>query len=448
MPKTLLLLVFLVLGPGLSLSTAASKFDQPRDLKADEVMPAEWVKGTHYKLRPKVFLSGDQSQGQTFFNFEMETEFGLFKIESIPLLHIRIHEANVLGRSEELRGENQVLAGIGESLKQMGTNLIDVITDPVGTIKAIPKWLVKMYKRVRGVAGAEKQDRFQHQDSVIEGTLTGGWKRKIAYDLRVDVYTNNPVLRELLQQMANYQAAGGNLLRVASWFVGGPVSLALQAQRFGGWRKQLRDNSAGDLAQYNNERMTDWGLNQKERDSFQDNPILSPVHKTVVLNAVEQLGSVPGRFLLLEPGRKAKTEAQALLLERTAVRILGYHQKQAPLTEIRLVRGLFACQDAKGRIVVPFLSDYLNWSPKLAELFRRVSGKAGKAQKILLHQARLTPLALKNLKDLNFTFLAADQAIPDAAIDLRAVPEPNPDPKRAFPSQPQHASDPGSSRGP
>ena len=407
---------------------AAAKYDQGELYRVEECAPSDCLKGPYHKLKPMVRLSGDESKGLCFFNYEMETEFGVFPIESNRLLRYRVHEANVLARSEELKSEGQILNGVGRSLKKMGTNLVAAVSDPVGTVKAIPDWFVKMYKRVRGVAGAEKKDAYKYQDSVAEGTFSGGWKREIAYELQVDCYTTNPVMRELLQQMANYQATGGNVLRVASWFAPGgiAVSAAMNAQRFAGWRVQLRDYSAGDLAIHNNARLLGYGLSQERADSFQDNPILSPVHKTVTLNALDGLKNVRGRLLLLDLGRQAQTEAEAIHCTLTALHLMGYQEKQLPLRTIEEVKGMYLCRDSKGRAVVPYFSDYLRWNKKTEALFKQLRAKAGSGKKILLHDSRMTLLALKNLRKMGFSFMPADMAVPDQAQDFmpREIPEP------------------------
>lgn len=434
----LALLLLLLPGSGL-----AAKYDQPTDYQVQLCAPEECLTGPNFKLRPKVHLSGEEKRGICFFNYEMETEFGLFEVESSRLLRQRIHEANILARFKELSQEDQVLEGMGDFITNMGSNLIAALSDPVGTVKAIPRWFGKMYKRVRGVAGAEKKDAYMYQDSVAEGTFSGGWKRRIAYELQVDTYTTNPLMRELLQQMANYQAAGGNVVRVLSWFTPGGlvVGAAMNVQRFAGWRVQLRDYSAGDLAIYNNKRLLDYGLSQERADSFQDNPILSPVHKTVTLNAIDGLEKVRGRLELLELGRQAKTEAEAIHMTLTALHLLGYHQEQTPLRDIKNVGGMFICRDAKGRAVVPYLSDFLRWTKETAPLFRKLASKAGSGQKIILHDTRMSPLAYKQVKKLGFTFLSADKAVPIQAADFmpKEIAEPPAEPvesKPATPAQP------------
>ena len=447
------LAIFLLLSLLLpALPAGAVKYDQPTLYKIALCAPEDCLEGPNHKLRPMARVSGDEARGICFFNYEMETEFGLFEIESNRLLRYRIHEANVLSRSEELKGEGQILEGMGHSLKKMGTNLVAAVSDPVGTVKAIPRWFGKMYKRIRGVAGAEKKDAYMYQDSIAEGAFSGGWKRKIAYELQVDTYTSNPVMRELLQQMANYQAAGGNVLRVASWFAPGGivVGAALNAQRFAGWRIQLRDYSAGDLAIYNNERLLGYGLTQERADSFQDNPILSPVHKTVTLNVVDGLEKVRGRLLLLDLGRQAQTEAEAIHMTLTALHLLGYHQEHTPLRSIKSIDGMYLCRDAKGRAVVPYLSDFLRWNEKTAPLFRKLSAKAGSGQKILLHDTRMTPLAYEQVKKLGFTFLSADKAVPLQAGDFmpKEITEPpmEEESPSASPTPPVRDQKPGAER--
>jgi hypothetical protein len=396
-------------------------FDPLGSLAAERVIP-DLVQGPQHSLRPTVALSGQAKAGQLFFNFEMETPFGLFKVESLALLKLRIVEAEVLARSEELKGEGQILNGIGHSLKSFGTNIIDVITDPIGTLAAIPDWLGRMGERISAAFDDSKKDKFQHQDSLLGGAFMGGWKRRLAYELGVDPYTTNPVMRELLTQMATYQAAGGNLVRVATFFVGGPAAVALQAQRFGGWRKQLADYSAGDLARYNEERLTKWGLEQPERDSFQDNPVLSPAHKTMTLNALEIMDQVPGRLCLLELGRRAKTEAQAIHLTRTAIYLAGYHAKESPLTSLEMVGDLVVARDSRGQVVIPYLGDYLPWTEPWAQALGMALAKAGPGPRVLLHQAHLTPLAKEKLARLKFTLRPADDLLPDQAAD--AMPQP------------------------
>lgn len=415
-----LLLIGLIIVPAIIWGGTvwSAKDDSRTKLTAKQCLAPLSLDSAYYTISPQVQISGIAQKGQRFFNFRVKTPFGEWPVESKALLALRLHEAFILSRSEELRGEGQILNGVGSSLAQMGTNLVNAVKDPIGTVKAIPRWFGKMYARIRGVLKYEKQDKYKQQDGVVEGALIGGWKRKLAYELQIDCYTTNPPMMELLYQMASYQAAGGNLVRVASWFVGGPVSLALQAQRFAGWRKQLRDFSAGDLARFNNKRLLSWGLTQEEADAFQDNPILSPVHKTITLNAVDLLGKVPGRLKLIEAGKAAKTEAQAILMTRTAVHILGYHQKMSPVKSIRLISGLPLIRDAKNRAVVPYLSDYLDWSQESTAIFDKIGREAGSGKKILLHDSKLTSRASRNLQRLGFKFLKAQKTVPDQAAEM------------------------------
>ena len=113
-----------------------------------------------------------------------------------------------------------------------------------------------------------------------------------------------------------------------------------------------------------------------------------------------------------------------------------------PLKSISLASGLFVCRDEAGQAVIPYLSDWLPWSRVSAGLFKEASAQAGQGRKILIHEAKISPLARKNLEGLGFTFMAAAQAVPEQAADFmpQEVAETAVPPRPDVP--PEHAPDP------
>lgn len=329
-------------------------YEPPPVLSVAEVVPQDLQQSTFHTVEGNVPTEGH------FYHFDVKSHYGRYQITSMEMLKIRAHEIRILKRAVELKDQYQFLQSAGGRIEAMGEALVGTVVHPVETAKAVTKGVGK---KIEGVARIFKgRKRSERRDSFFKELLLAKHKRRIAYELEVDVYSSNPQLQDLLDSIATERAAGQATIDLGSIFIPGGIGVVVSVGKFeANMKGLLRDMSAGELVGMNNDKLEYMGVPPDLRKQFLDQVEFSPHHQTYLVGALEQMRGVKQRSAFLKAALHARDEPSALYYQMAAEMLAQYHLKETPLEQLAHADGIPIAFTTKGSMVVVAPYDYGYW---------------------------------------------------------------------------------------
>ncbi len=226
-------------------------------------------------------------------------------------------------------------------------------------------------------------------------------KREFAAEMCVDPYSSNEVLQDALTRVARAAAAGNILASGALAAVGGGAGTFISVT--GGSQtlnEVLRNTPPTDIRRNDREKLQKMGISADLIDLFQANANYSPTYQMLLVNALERMGGVAGREVLLKVAISADTDALCMLRQRQMRMYAAYHQQTQPLERFVAVGNLVMARTRDGRTVVAVPLDYLAWTDALAQSMAGAEGslKAAAGGRELWLGGTISPLARKTLE--------------------------------------------------
>ena len=161
---------------------------------ARSILPASVLQTDTYRINDRVLISDHQ------FQFNIETNYGTFPVTGIPMLEKRLSELRAIQEASKLSNQSVVAQSAWATLKQTPQGAEHLLADPLGTLKQTPRGIKKMAANfidpVSRHAGSES-------------------RRKLAANLGVDSETRNPVLNQMLVQLAARNTIGQSATKFA-----------------------------------------------------------------------------------------------------------------------------------------------------------------------------------------------------------------------------------------
>jgi hypothetical protein len=208
----------------------AQGFEPPPSLKASDLLPASLLKGPKHEVAQAV-------KGDGFLTaFTVRSPFGQWEAVDQEMLELRVAEVYALDRLSEFSTSEVFAAAVARAAEQKAKAVANVVSDPVGTAKALPGGIARFAKGVgRSVKGtadtisAEKEDkspdtRTSEEKAMDAASAAGGAaesllisskRREWAAKIGADPYTSNELLAKKLDDVAWAAYAGGFALSVA-----------------------------------------------------------------------------------------------------------------------------------------------------------------------------------------------------------------------------------------
>jgi hypothetical protein len=187
-------------------------------------------------------------------------------------------------------------------------------------------------------------------------------KRKMAYDLGVDVYSSNRVLQNELDGLSKAQALGSLGVSAAIPYGGGTVvGVSRMSQTAGEVKRLLRDESPSGLRNLNERKLQAMGVDRTLTQRFLSHTQLSPRHQTVIVASLEKLSGARGREDFIHFALRAHDEETANFMQNMAEILAAYQQTVSPIREIT-PPGIILARAANGTVLIPFPLDYGVWT--------------------------------------------------------------------------------------
>jgi hypothetical protein len=352
MPGWLHLLLFTLICTGLAIG--ATNYEAPKERRASEVLPPNLISGPHFRVRDQVMPDG------YMYRFTVDSDYGTFPVTGEYGLRKLIREIQAIAALKKVGKGQAVVEGVkdkGKETLEFGANLVAA---PVETLTSVPKGVAKLFDNIAsGIQNPREPARNPRRQELLK---VSDAKRKIAYDLGVDVYSSNRALQNELDSLGKAQALGSLGVSVAMPYGSGTaVGLGTMSRTAGEVRQLLRDESPNGLRNLNERVLLAMGVDRSLVERFLQHSAFTPRHDTVIVACLEKLSGAKGRDAFIRFALQAGDEDSANFFQNMTEILAAYHQTVSPIQEI-VVAGVLFARAANGTVLIPFPLDYGVWT--------------------------------------------------------------------------------------
>ncbi|HEY1267238.1 MAG TPA: hypothetical protein VGH16_08280 [Candidatus Binatia bacterium] len=398
-PRLALFLVLIYFLEPLLLFAAQPAYEAPGILSASKILPPELLSGPHHRVQEQVRNDG-------YLNiYTIDSKFGQFTAVSTAILRKRVQEIDALAVMEQIKGTKEYGASIKEAGLDTLAGMKNLITSPVQTVKGAVGGLGTAFRRAGdAMAGPKRSDA---EDNRVKDWIGfSKTKREYAYQLGVDVYSDNKVLQDRLDEIAWAGYAGGLTWAAAMMAVPGGAGLAISVS---GSHKLLNDvfrtTPPTDLRRMNQDKIAKMGVQPEVADLFVNNSLYTPREQTILVAALDQMTGVANRGVFINTAALSDTKTLTYFRQRTAEMYLGYHKNVAPIESFQSIGGLAAAR-IRDAVIFTLPLDHLVWTETMARFLtaanKKVDDLSGAKRKQLWVGGTLSDRAREEIRKLGW----------------------------------------------
>ena len=361
----------------LSSVCAENEYETPLVVQAKDVVPKDLLTSELYEIQSDVITRGYTN------TYQINSKYGDFTAHGNEMLLKRIQEIKAIHELDKIKKSEKFEEGVKNAAKSPFKFVKNLVTHPVDTISGVPKGLWRYGSRVGEMAvGADKSE---YEDGVgKELILFSAQKRKLAYDLNVDVYSSNKVLQEYLNSVSWASYSGGMAVTVALV----PLRAVRMTKTAYNVNNLIRDNAPEDLTKINRKILRGLNVPEEVIEEFLDNRWFSPRHETTIVHALQYQGLKSGIADYLQLASTAGSEEDANFFQNIIELTLHYLSNTVETKTSIIVKDQFALLRVRKHFVFPILVDNGYWSEFGAHLMTKfeseLRAKYGQDIQILL----------------------------------------------------------------
>jgi hypothetical protein len=386
---------------------AQTPYEPPAVLSAKALLPPDQLAGPLFQVDERVPTDGYLA------HFALRSSLGTFPVPGRTLLKIRIEELQAIQQLNQTSQTQTFVDGLGRAAARPVEAVVNIVSDPVGTVESLPTGISRFFSRVE--AGAQsiataatdpsKTSQQAAQDTaqrVGDVTITAlGFeqvRRQMAKSLGVDPYTTNPVLAQKLTDtawVAFSARLGVDLLMSA--VVPGSTFISLTSMT----SDLVYDTPKADLILLNQQKLIRMGASETLTQALLKNRWYSVSVLTALVTDLERLAGVKGRPAIISLATTVVNEEEARFLAASVHLLARLNVTGVPLRELAARRTVVGITPG-GDLVVPAPVDYLSWTEPIARLADRKDLRA--ARRGLWISGRMSALAHRELSRLRWAF--------------------------------------------
>ncbi len=386
LPISIILLFFSVLPIG-----AAELPEGTVTLKASSVLPKEILSSKLYSIEETVTNDGFTNTyrvNSATNSFQASSNIGLYKllleIEAIEIMKT-VEKSDVFVNALKESG----VATVG--------GLKNLFTDPLNTLENAASGIGSLFSRAE--ESIFNSSPGESEDSRIEQTIGfSNAKREVAFRYKVDVYSQNTILQEHLNNLAWAEYAGGLTLSVATMPIGGVAGATLSVS---GTARLLGEVIAttppAELKLQNRQKLRDMGIDEDLSDLFIENPHFSPLQQTAFVMTLEKIKTAQNRSLPLQAALQVNNRDMARYMTTIMAMFSGYNSKITHIARFKTVARVFGAIDKEGKMIIMLPADYVTWNQRLVKGIGQSKENTNNAAEIWL-TGTASPMAEKNIK--------------------------------------------------
>ena len=351
---------------------------------AASILPAAILQTDNYRIADRVVVHEHQ------FQFNIETTYGTFPVTGIPMLEKRLSELRAIQQASKLSNQPVVAQSAWATLKRTPQGADHLLADPLGTLRQAPQGIKKMAANF-----IDPVSRHTGSDA----------RRKLAASLGVDSETRNPVLHQVLVQLATKNMVGQSATKFA-------LSAAVPGLGTLSSMEDLRDTVASktphELLVQMDAELTRMGTWTPVKDAFVKSRNWTLLEKLTFMQSYRQLAGIEHADVLLYMANRDSSEA-AILRRLISAKLLAELHSKNPIQSLSDA-GLPIAWLKDGQIVGVCSIDYLTNSAEIQQVAQGFRTNNPSKAISLLSAGWISPEAQKTFNENKVTFVRADFA--------------------------------------
>ncbi len=382
------------------LQPPTGEYDQPGALSSAQFLPPEVLSGSLHTVDPQCYADG------LHITFYIHSEGRLIQVTGTRQTIERVHEIYAIQTLRQFSGTEEFTQGLAEAGEKTVGGLVTLVTHPVSTVKNVPKGASRFF----GSIGESLKGGSSEMEGSATDALLGIDKARmeIAAELRVNPYSTNQELQELLTSVSQAKAAGGLIVQGGTSLVGGPVGGVITAGNVSGTLMQtLTTTPPSQLRIQNRKNLLELGLNREQADYFLMHPWYSPWQETIIAEALYRIKHDPSAFL--GEATRAMTPEDAAYFTSLAVLLARYHESVSPLQSLGIIDGRITALDAGNQLIVPVSLDYALWTPttqaRVDHYLQMIPTDNRYSALVLLTDGKASPKTIQQLAQRRITMI-------------------------------------------
>lgn len=384
------------------LSVTPGAAEQAPEVQAKAVL-GDNAKGDNWTVAPAV-------RGDGFVRiFAVETPYGDFQVNGERRMEERVQELRALKALEKMSSATVFVEAVGTAGLAPIRFGRDLILDPVETTGNLVSGIGNMFDR----AVDEVEHSGASRDSFVE-SIVGMKKamRDLAFELKVDPYTDFTPLRDGLEDVARVMAAGDISVSAGISAIPGGAGIAVSAtSRAGNLANPIRDKSSAEIASIVEKKLKALGVALGTIESFVENVSYSPGDIYAIAVALETLEADNSKAYV---ARAAQADsADVAKFNRYRAELLVEHSaKLGTLKEFDAVAEFALNRSGDGGLVAAFPFDGLAWTDtvraSLTDLSKEIAKRGETNKPVFATTGKVTPAAQAELAKLGWTLVSLD----------------------------------------
>jgi len=385
-----LALTLVVSAPSLS-----QTYEQAPRLRASEVLSQGLLQGPDYRVREEVANDG------VLNIYTIDSSYGTFEAVSTARLRQRIGEIIALRHMQTIRQSDLFVGAIKQAAGGTVDTVKSTLRDPVGTVSGVFSGVGKAFSRTgESVFGSRRSQAEGGQLESLIGLAEA--KRKFAYEFGVDVYSDNSVLQDRLDELARATTLGKLSFSAATSMVPGAGGAVLSVTGATQTANQIyRTTAPADLRAMNRQRLAAMQIREDAIAAFMDNAKFSPREQTELVLALQKLTGASQRNLFVHFAALTNDRDMAFFRTRQAQMYAGYHTGGAPIASFVALGEFVAARTKSGVLAFNLPIDHMVWSNWMASAVARidqvVAAMPGIKEKQVVLTGTLSPMARQEL---------------------------------------------------
>jgi len=369
---------------------ALREFEQPAILSAREWWNnALWLDSSLWRVH-------DEIHPEDFTNhYDIDSSFGPMEAWSDQHLLARLNEILAISWLRE----QGVGRSSGRGFQELATSKIQAVESlavrPVNTVFDVPRGARAIIRRMGSFKLEERRQGNYSGGGPLRGMLgANDRKRSLAAELRVDPYSDNPVLQEELARVALLEAIpdfsvelaipGSGLfdlldtakeVRTTDAYLASPSDLFLQN------RKSLLENAKAPEALV---------------AEFLSLPFCSPAQQTILARSLASVSTAEHREVLVALAAASTTRQEFDFYRRTTELLAWYQMNREPIAKLETLHWLPVAVTASGKRILPLAVDLGGWFEDCASILSEFA--SGQTGCVVVLKGRLTPRAQTELR--------------------------------------------------
>jgi len=382
---------------------AAQPYESSVTLSASKILPPDLMAGPHYKVDETVTNDGYLNK------YTIHSEYGDVQVTSTAKLRKYIREIAAVAEMKKIQSSDEFTKGMTEKAGAVVEGAESLVTDPVGTVSSTVSGVGKLFSRAgENLTGGSRSEAEGSRMASLLGYEKA--KRDIGYKFGVDVYSDNKILQDELNDLSG--ASGTGTLVMSGLLMAVPGGAGVAVSVTGGTELMegvMHDAAPADLRKMNREKLAAMGVSQDVADIFIANGIYTPREQTYLVGALAGMKNTGNRSDYIKFATLTDNPDIAYFRQRQAQMYEAYGRVVEPIDSFVSIGAVTTARTKSGKIVFNVPLDYMLWTKGLAALAdtinQQVATMEGISGKAILVAGSMSPLAKESIEKMGWTVL-------------------------------------------